>query len=269
MRKDAFYFPHDSNAKDDPKCVMLIEQLGCEGYGIYWILVEILREQPDYCCPLSLLAPFARRYNTTFEKMKTVVMSYGLFTITDDKIFFSESLMDRMLPLEDKREKNRLAGKASAEKRALAQQTFNTCSTDVQQVFNLKEKSIEEKKREDNNKESTNVDKKNAAKAATLTRKDGFYKSLVPFVDKYPKDMIRAFFDYWSEMNKSETKMRFEKQPTWEVGKRLATWANKETFNGKSNRTKTNSDSTERKQSVRNLADLSEAILQGAVAKNS
>lgn len=158
MRKDAFYFPHDSNAKDDPKCVMLIEQLGCEGYGIYWILVEILREQPDYCCPLSLLAAFARRYNTTLEKMKTVVMSYGLFTVTDDKIFFSESLMDRMLPLEDKREKNRLAGKASAEKRALAQQTFNTCSTDVQQVFNLKEEKREEKKREDKSKSNKSPD---------------------------------------------------------------------------------------------------------------
>lgn len=116
-----------------------------------------------------------------------------------------------------------------------------------------------------NNKESTNVDKKNAAKAATLSRKEEFYKSLIPFVDKYPKDMIRAFFDYWSEMNKSETKMKFEMQSTWEVGKRLATWANKETFNGKQNRAKTNCDSSERKQSVRNLTDLSEAILQGSV----
>ena len=37
--------------------------------------------------------------------------------------------------------------------------------------------------------------------------------------------MLREFFDYWSEMNPSRTKMKFEQQPTWEVGKRLATWA--------------------------------------------
>ena len=49
--------------------------------------------------------------------------------------------------------------------------------------------------------------------------------------------MIRAFFDYWSELNKSETKMRFETNKTWEVAKRLATWANKEKFNGKSSST--------------------------------
>ena len=40
--------------------------------------------------------------------------------------------------------------------------------------------------------------------------------------------MIRAFFDYWSELNKSETKMRYELEKTWELSKRLATWASRE-----------------------------------------
>lgn len=70
--------------------------------------------------------------------------------------------------------------------------------------------------------------KKDAALAATLSRKDAFGQSLIPFMEKYGKDMIRAFFNYWSEMNKSCTKMRFEQQPTWEVAKRLATWASKD-----------------------------------------
>lgn len=92
---------------------------------------------------------------------------------------------------------------------------------------------------------STNVEAKKAeqakklaaAKAATLKRRDEFYNSLVPYVERYEKEMIRAFFDYWSELNKSETKMRFETNKTWEVAKRLATWFNKEKFNGKSSST--------------------------------
>ena len=86
-----------------------------------------------------------------------------------------------------------------------------------------------------NNKENTTnvVSKKEAAKAATLARKEDFYQSLVPFVGQYPREMIRDFFEYWSEMNKSETKMRYEQQPTWEVSKRLATWAKKENGYGK------------------------------------
>lgn len=102
----------------------------------------------------------------------------------------------------------------------------------TQQVTQLPKKrhtgDTNTKKEEDNNKESPNGDKKNAAKAATLSRKDSFYQSLIPFVGKYPKDMIRAFFDYWSELNKSETKMRYELEKTWELPKRLATWASRE-----------------------------------------
>lgn len=95
MKKDAYYFPHDSNAKDDPKCMMLIEQLGLEGYGIFWVLVETLRDQPNYKYPLALLPAIARRYNTTFEKVKTVVYNYNLFQI-EDPDFFSISLNSRM-----------------------------------------------------------------------------------------------------------------------------------------------------------------------------
>lgn len=84
------------------------------------------------------------------------------------------------------------------------------------------------KDEEDNTKESPYGDKKNATKAATLSRKESFYQSLVPFVGKYQKEMIRSFFDYWSELNKSETKMRYELEKTWELPKRLATWANRE-----------------------------------------
>ena len=72
------------------------------------------------------------------------------------------------------------------------------------------------------------VVKKDASKDATLSRKDSFYNSLIPFVDKYSKDTIRKFFDYWSELNKSETKMRFELEKTWELSKRLSMWVNRE-----------------------------------------
>lgn len=109
--KDAYYFPHDSNAKDDPKCVLLIEQLGLEGYGIYWVLIEVLRDQPDYSYPVNLLPALARRYNTTVEKVKTVVGNYDLFTVKDDTVFFSESLIRRMAPLDQKRKKLSEAGR--------------------------------------------------------------------------------------------------------------------------------------------------------------
>jgi hypothetical protein len=108
MAKDAYYFSHDSNAKDDPKCVMLIEQLGLEGYGIFWVLIETLREQPSYKYPVCLIPALARRFNTTADKMRAVVNGYGLFCV-DENDFFSISLMERMKLVEAKREQARQA----------------------------------------------------------------------------------------------------------------------------------------------------------------
>lgn len=55
-------------------------------------------------------------------------------------------------------------------------------------------------------------------------RTEKFKKELIPFVEKYGKDMIRAFFDYWSEPNTPGTKMRYEMQKTWNLAGRLRTW---------------------------------------------
>ena len=66
-------------------------------------------------------------------------------------------------------------------------------------------------------------------------RKTDFYNSLIPYLQQYPKEMIRDFFDYWSELNKSRTKMRFETEKTWETPKRLLTWANNDKKYGKRN----------------------------------
>jgi hypothetical protein len=70
--------------------------------------------------------------------------------------------------------------------------------------------------------------KREAAIAATLAREKEFYDTLVPYVEKYGKEMIRKFFNHWTEKNKLQTKMRFEQQTTWETAKRLATWAGRE-----------------------------------------
>ena len=103
MKKDTYYFSHDGNAKDDPKIMILIDQLGLEAYGIFWVLIETLRTQPDYRCPLVILPSLARRYNTTAEKMMVVVTKYDLFVIENETIFFSESLNRRMALSDAKR----------------------------------------------------------------------------------------------------------------------------------------------------------------------
>lgn len=59
-------------------------------------------------------------------------------------------------------------------------------------------------------------------------RKDTFYNNVmqndVECGGKYEKKMLESFFLYWSEINKSGTKMKFEMQKTWELSGRLARW---------------------------------------------
>ena len=95
MKKDAYYFSHDANSQDDPKCMILIDQLGMEGYGIFWALIERLRAEKDYKLPLSTLPAFAKRWGTSKEKVETVVNNYDLFKIKQN-YFFSLRLKKSM-----------------------------------------------------------------------------------------------------------------------------------------------------------------------------
>lgn len=63
-----------------------------------------------------------------------------------------------------------------------------------------------------------------------------FMNRLTPFIDTYGKEMLREFFNYWTEKNEGGKKMRFEMQKVFDVSKRLITWKNRnKTFkhNGK------------------------------------
>jgi len=55
-----------------------------------------------------------------------------------------------------------------------------------------------------------------------------FKSEVFEFLDKYPEAMLNKFCNYWTEKNKSKTKMRFELEKTFEISKRLATWASRD-----------------------------------------
>lgn len=52
-----------------------------------------------------------------------------------------------------------------------------------------------------------------------------FQESLRPFLEVYGRDLLNDFYAYWTEPNKSKTKMRYELEKTWDVARRLNTWS--------------------------------------------
>ena len=142
MKKDAYYFPHFSNARHDRKLKRVIKDLGIEGYGIYFMILEVLRDQQDFKYPIVDLDLLADEFGTSESKVLVVVNNYDLFTIDSDEKFFSPKMLTYLEPYFRMREQRKLAGKASADKRLSIDR-----STTVQQskVKESKEKEIKVK----------------------------------------------------------------------------------------------------------------------------
>ncbi len=204
--KDSYYFPHFCNARHDRKIKRVTKELGVEGYGIYFMLLEVLREQTDFTYPLSEVDLLADEFGTSEPKVKAVISNYGLFEVDEKNNFFSLKLVEFLQPYLRMKEQRVLAGKASAEKRKLLQQSFNDRSTTVQQS-KVKKSKVNESKVND-----------------IIIRKQTFLEELKPFVEVYGKDMMNEFYKYWTEDNKSGTKFKMELEKTWDTKKRLERW---------------------------------------------
>ena len=118
MTKDAYWFSHDSNARSDPRIIGLRRKHGNAGYGIYWIMVEMLREAAEYKIEVSKIDDIA--YDQRFDSQVIVDMiELGLFE-TDNAFFWSESLMRRMFKLDSIREIRAVAGRKGGLSKTLA-----------------------------------------------------------------------------------------------------------------------------------------------------
>lgn len=150
--KDAYYFPHDSNAHCDPKITMLFLEMGAMGYGIYWVIIEMLRNEPTY--KMSFLDTDAVAYQSHCkdEDVRKVIREFGLFKYDDiDKIFWSESLITRMKDYDAKREKARASANLRWHKDANAMPT--QCDGNAVKYSKVKKSSIAEPKEPSSTKE--------------------------------------------------------------------------------------------------------------------
>ena len=120
--KESYYFSHDSNARSDPKIMALINLYGMEGYGRWWVVVEMLREQTDYklkhCQWLTNAIAMAMLCDAnSAEKFISDCINEFELLESDGEYFWSNSLLRRMEIKEMKRQQKVEAGRKGAEKR--------------------------------------------------------------------------------------------------------------------------------------------------------
>lgn len=59
-------------------------------------------------------------------------------------------------------------------------------------------------------------------------RKLKFASTLEPFLKLYGRDLLKEFYNYWTEPNKLNSKLRFESEKFWDLNRRLVTWKGRE-----------------------------------------
>lgn len=209
MAKDTFWFKHDSNASRDIKLMQIKHTYDFWGLGLYWSVIEVLREQPGYAfksteaglgllCTLVMCSDIIR-----FTNWFNDCVRLGLFQVHEE-YFMSASLVARMEIWETKKTNGSAGGRPS--------KTESKPKHKPDDKPNQNHKRREEKSREDKIREKKNL----------------FVGQLAAFKERYTPEMLNAFYKYWTETTPNGIKLRWEKEKAFEIDRRLSTWANRE-----------------------------------------
>lgn len=100
------YFSHDMYPQKDKSIVMLMDELGYEGYGLYWRIVEFMH-QNELCVGEERLIA-GKDY---VEKVKSILNNFDLFRIEDNR-YISDRILRNLAEQKEKMESKSKAAKA-------------------------------------------------------------------------------------------------------------------------------------------------------------
>lgn len=208
--KDAYYFSHDANARNDTKILAMRCAYGSEGYGLFWMLVEMMREQSDYKLDIRskyAFNAFAMQTQFDVEKLKIFILDcineFELFE-SDGDYLWSTSLLRRMEIREEKSEKARQSIKKRWSKNNVIRDEYERNTNVYNEEYDrntslirqeYERNTIKGKERKGNIKENTKAD------ISSLIQKygievNGFYHldQLNLYVNEMDADLIEEAF---------------------------------------------------------------------------
>lgn len=173
MKKDAYYFSHDSNAQNDPKCAALIHDHGMEGYGFYWCFIELLHQQsggklekfPKLIDGIS--HQFGCKKEFVTKQIEALLHEYFLLR-EDEKYIWSDRVLRNLEEKEEKRQIKVDAGRIGGIKSGLSRRS-ELSGNDNEAVVkaneavvkNLKQSKVKEIKRKEKSNTDFSDEKKN------------------------------------------------------------------------------------------------------------
>lgn len=111
------YIPHPSNCRVSSAVLSLRIEEGAAGYGVYWMVLELLRDAPGFRFSRNPKAIAFAINEHDISMVERVVNNYGLFDFDDDGLLWSPWLLEAMEAYNDKKVKLQEAGRRGAAKR--------------------------------------------------------------------------------------------------------------------------------------------------------
>lgn len=303
MEKKQSYFSHDSNARNSEKLIRLRMRHKAAGYGVFFMILERLREEPNYMSVKDYnVIAFDLREDASL--IKSVVEDFGLFVFTEDgKYFYSESFSRRMGIKDEEKAKRSEAGKkgmarrwANAEKSAENPSKNNTVITMLSENDNNSVTTVENsitskvKKRKVNNKEKSpkgDTKKDELSLSTTVKNEPVDFVGLQSYFNETFKDKLPLVANM-TEARRKAVKARiaeYDKNTVYRVLQKVAAstfllgcndrnwkcdfdWIFKaanftKILEGNYDEKRNNNTASGRKETVSRLTDLAEAILAG------
>lgn len=202
MAKETFYFSHDSNALTDTKILNMRADYGLEGYGLYWAIIEMLRNEEDYKLEFNKNTYRAIKTltNTTIDVEKFIndcIEDYKLFELQEEK-FYSNSLLRRM----EAKDKKSTVAREKAQKRwnndtSAMQQECNSNAVAMQQQCSSNANKIKENKIKENkvNENKAEENKEKEIKEKNLATAVDFYNQNINLITPFEYQKLQDYSD--------------------------------------------------------------------------
>lgn len=111
------YIPHPSNARLAGGLLRLRIDEGSAGYGVYWMILELLRDAPEYKITRDPKAIAFAINETDITLVERIVNNLALFDIDNDGNLYSPWLNEQLSAYDDKKRKLQEAGRRGAARR--------------------------------------------------------------------------------------------------------------------------------------------------------
>ena len=111
------YIPHPSNCSKSSMITTLLIEEGHAAYGIYWMVLELLRDCPEYRISNNPKSIAWSIHCTDIDLVSRVLHNYGLFDVDGDGLLHSPWLHEQMESYDNKKRRLQEAGRRGAAKR--------------------------------------------------------------------------------------------------------------------------------------------------------